>query len=177
MKRIKPKYLIIIIFILIAIITLQYRENEKIKTAQGALIGSKIDSLRFQVESISRDLSSTEIPEKEYIDRISGGFSEDITMLPGTVSNDMLSVYLGMIRRDLDIMSNNIKNKESKKELIAAKQLALDKITILLNELNYIMDNCKTDNIKYYQLSKPNNPIMKKVSGEMLDYLNKNNIH
>ena len=62
-------------------------------------------------------------------------------------------------------------------ELIETKQLALDMVTILLKELNYIMDNCKANNIKYYQLSKPNNPIMKKVSKEMLDYLNNNNIH
>ena len=177
MKRIKPIYLIIIILILIAIVTLQYRDNEKIRTAQGALVGNRIGSLQFQVESISQYLSSTKIPEKEYIDKISEGFSEDMAMLPGTVSNDMLSVYLGMIRRDLNAMSSNIKNKEFEKELIATKQLALDKITILLNELNYIMDNCKTNNIKYYQLSKTNNPIMKKVSKEMLDYLNKNNIH
>ena len=177
MKKMKPVYLIIIILILMVIVTLQYRENEKIRTTQGTLVGSRIDSLQFQVESLSKYLSSTKIPEKEYLDRISGGFSEDMVMLPGTVSSGMLSVYIGMIRSDLDAMSSNIKYKESEQELMATKQLALDKITILLNELNYIMDNCKTDNIKYYQLSNPNDPIMKKVSKEMLDYLNNNDIH
>ena len=177
MKRIKPLYLIIIILFFMVIVTLQYRDNEKIKTQQWGIVENKIDWLQFQLKNTSEYLSSTKIPEKEYIDQSSAKFSEDTILLRGIMYSPMTIEYLNMIRMDLNIMSSNIKNKGSENELIDTKQLALNKITVLLNQLNYIRENCKTNNIKYYQLSKPNNPIMQKVDKEMLEYLNKNNIH
>jgi hypothetical protein len=177
MKRIKPIYLIIIIFILVAIVTLQYRDNVKIRTQQGGLVQNNILMLQTQLKFDLKYFSSTKIPQKEYIDRANGRFSGDTTLLNGIMYSPMPLEYLSMITIDLSRMSSNIKNKEPEKELIATKQLVINKITVLLNEINYIRENCKTNNIKYYQLSKSNNSIMTKVDKEMLDYLNKNHIH
>ncbi|MFL0248037.1 hypothetical protein [Candidatus Clostridium stratigraminis] len=178
MKGKKSVYLVVIIIILIAIVALQYRDNAKIKTIQGEVAENKIDWLQIQLKIVSEDLSSTKIPEKEYIDETSAKFSEDTVLLNGIIfSSGMPLTYLDMIRMDLVRMSSDLKNKKSEKEILDTKQLALDKMAILQNELNYIRENCKTNAIKYYQLSKPNNLIMKKIDKEMIDYLNKNNIH
>lgn len=178
MRRLKSIYLIITILVLIAIVTLQYRDNAKIKAIQGGVVENKIDLLQIQLKSVLEYLSSTKIPEKKYIDETSAKFSEDRIMLNGIIfSSGMPLTYLEMIRMDLVRISNDMESKKPEKELLATKQLAIDKTAILLNELNYIRENCKTNTIKYYQLSRPNNPIMKKVDKEMIDYLNKNNIH
>jgi hypothetical protein len=175
MKKLKNMSLIIIIILLIGIV-IQYRNNEKIKAQHGNLVEYKISWLQKNLKSVSEQLSSTKIPQKEYIDQTRVKFSEDIVLLNGIMYSPMPLAYLDMIRIDLDRMSRSINDKKSEEELIATKQLALDKLAVLLNEINYIMDSCKTNRIKYYELSKPNNPIMLKVDRAMIDYLNKNNI-
>ncbi|MDF2880492.1 MAG: hypothetical protein K0R54_1049 [Clostridiaceae bacterium] len=177
MKRIKPLYLMIIIAFLLASVILQYRDNEKIKAQQGVHIQNNLDFLQFQLKNTSEYLSLTQIPEQEYLYLTSAKFSEDTAILNGIMYSSMPLTYLDMIRIDLNRMSGIIKDKKSENELIEAKQFALDKITILLNELSYIKENCKSNTINYYELSKPNNAVMKKVNKEMIDYLNKNYIH
>lgn len=159
------------------IVTIQYSDNMKIKNHYGGFINTRIGWLQFKLTNTSKYLSSSEIPKKEYLDQTSAALYEDVALIDGITSSPMLLIFVNIINMDLRKMSSNIQVGKSENEIIVVKQSALDKISTLLNELNYIQDSCKENHIKYYQLTKSSSPIMNKVDRDLTDYLNKNNIH
>lgn len=174
----KNKILVIIIIaVFILTITMQQISIINLKKKQGGVYKYNFDTLSRNVKWTREYLKDTAPPTKDEIDRYYWEFDEYLSFSTLPPSSSAINIYIGLIHVYLSRISQAIKNNEPKNSIESLRKQALDLTIQLERNLDLIDKSCNNDDLKYYNLDKPNNKMMKDINKKLLDYLNKNNIH
>lgn len=174
----KNKILVFIIIAALALTTaMQQLTIVNLKKKQGSIYKYNFDCLRLHVKQAQEYLSGTVPLTKDEIDRYYWEFDEYQSFTSLLPSASVIDTYIGIIHLDLNEISHSIKNNEPKSNIENSRKQALALTIQLENALNAINAKCNNNYLKYCDLEKAGNNIMKNINKNLLDYLNKNNIH
>lgn len=171
----------ILVFIIIAALALttvmQQLTIVDLKKKQGSTYKYNFDTLSRNVKWAREYLEGTVPLTTDEIDRYYWEFDEYQSFTPLLPSYSVINTYIGIIHFDLSQISQAIKNNEPKNNIENLKKQTLALNIQLENALNIINAKCNGNYLKYYDLGKTSNKVMKNINKDLLDYLNKNNIH
>jgi hypothetical protein len=175
MKNKRLIFIIIAVFILT--ITMQQISIISLKKKQGGVYKYNFDTLSRNVKWTREYLEGTAPLTKDQTDSYFWKFNEYLSFAALLPSSSAISMYIDIIHVNLSRISQAITNNESKNSIESLRKQTLDLTMQLEKALDLIDKSCNNNNLKYYDLDKPNNKMMKDINKNLLDYLNKNNIH
>lgn len=175
MKNKALVFIIIAVFILT--ITMQQISVVNLKKKQGGVYKNNFYALSHNVKWTREYLEGTATLTKDQTDSYFWKFDGYLSFSTLPASSSVINIYIDLIHIYLSRISQAIKNNESKNTIEDLKKQTLDLIMQLEKALDLINKSCNNDDLKYYDLDKPNNKIMKDINKNLFGYLNKNNTH
>jgi hypothetical protein len=157
---------------------MQYQNNNKLKNALGLTYASNITSFQQHLRHVQTYLQN----EKDFkqSDLINYYYEVNYLLIVHLPSDTLIPTYLTFIQNRISKIQDLVSNGDSPSEIEIAKGKALKVIKVLDDVLDTMSkageirvgNSMKVDYKKYYQLSLPNNKIMKSINTDLEKQLN-----